>query len=139
MSLAQEVEAYQKFLLKTGFGDRSVLIIKPHPRDSSQKMLALKDAFQNIFDQTIVLSETSLFFMPFEVFFTAAFLNEDFKLTNKVQVFAFSSACLSLKLLFNVPSFIGFGNEITNSFFDRDYAPGRIKHEQDLRTALTKI
>ena len=28
---------------------------------------------------------------------------------------------------------------ITNSFFDRDYAPGRIKHEQDLKMALTRI
>ena len=139
MTLQQEIEAYQKFLMEREIGDRSILIIKPHPRDSSQKILALKDALQELYAQVIVLSETSLFFMPFEVFFTAAFLDESLELTNKVEVFACSSACLSLKLLFNVPSFIGFGSEITNSFFDRDYAPGRIKHEQDLRMALTKI
>ncbi len=139
MTLPQEIEAYQKFLIGKGISDRSILIIKPHPRDSSQKILALKDALQELYAQVIVLSETSLFFMPFEVFFTEAFLDETLELTNKVEVFACSSACLSLKLLFNVPSFIGFGSEITNSFFDRDYAPGRIKHEQDLRTALTKI
>lgn len=139
MSLQQEIEAYRKFLIDMGIEDRSVLIIKPHPRDSSQKMLALKDAFQELFERIIILSETSLFFMPFEAFFTATFLDENLKLTHQVRVFAFSSACLSLKLLFDVPSFIGFGNEITNSFFDRDYAPGRIKHERDLRMALTKI
>lgn len=139
MSLKQEIEAYHQFLMGIGISDRSVLIIKPHPRDSSQKILALKDALQELYAQIIILSETSLFFMPFEVFFTAAFLDKGLKLTNKVEVFACSSACLSLKLLFNLPSFIGFGREITNSFFDRDHAPGRIKHEQDLRMALTKI
>ena len=139
MTLQQEIEAYQQFLRGKGISDRSVLIIKPHPRDSSQKILTLKDTLQELYTQVIVLSATSLFFMPFEVFFTEAFLDESLKLTNKVEVFACSSACLSLKLLFNVPSFIGFGSEITNSFFDQDYAPGRIKHEQDLRTALTKI
>lgn len=139
MTLQQEIEAYQKFLRGKGISDRSILIIKPHPRDSSQKILALQDALEELYAQVIILSETSLFFMPFEVFFTEAFLDESLELTNKVEVFACSSACLSLKLLFNVPSFIGFGSEITNSFFDQDYAPGRIKHEQDLRTALTKI
>lgn len=139
MTVQQEIEAYQKFLRGQGISDRSVLIIKPHPRDSSQKILDLRDALEELYAQVIILSETSLFFMPFEVFFTEAFLDESLQLTNKVEVFACSSACLSLKLLFNVPSFIGFGSEITNSFFDRDYAPGRVKHEQDLRMALTKI
>ena len=139
MSLQQEIEAYRKFLLEVGVSDRSVLIIKPHPRDSSQKMAALKDAFKKLFTQIIVLSDTSLFFLPFEAFFTAAFLDESYELTYKVRVYAFSSACLSLKLLFDVPSYIGFGHTITDSFFDRDHAPGRIKHEQDLRMALTRI
>ena len=139
MSLQQEIAAYQKFLLEVGISDRSVLIIKPHPRDSSQKMAALKDALEKLFTQIVILADTSLFFMPFEAFFTAAFLDESFKLTHKVRVYAFSSACLSLKLLFGVPSYIGFGHEITNSYFDQDHAPGRIKHEQDLRMALTKI
>jgi hypothetical protein len=139
MTLQQEIEAYREFLISTRASDRSILIIKPHPRDSNQKMIALQDTFTELFAQIVILSETSLFFMPFEAFFTAAFLDENLKLTNQVKVFAFSSACLALKLLFNVPSFIGFGSEITNKFFAQDYAPGRIKHEQDLKMALTKI
>ena len=139
MTLSQEVKAYRRFLDSQTIFKSSILIVKPHPRDSSQKMIALQNALQDLYTQIVVLAETNLFFMPFEAFFTAALLDESFRLTNKVEVFAFSSACLSLKLLFDVPSFIGFGNDITNSVFTRDYAPGRIKHERDLRAALTKI
>jgi hypothetical protein len=139
MSLEQEIDAYSKFLNNRNIYQDSVLIIKPHPRDSSQKMLALNQALEQLFTKIFVLSTTSLFFVPFEVFFTAAFLDQNLELTNKVEVFTFSSACLSLKLLFNVPSFVGFGTEITNEFFTQDYAPGRVKHEQDLQAALTKI
>ncbi len=139
MTLPQEIEAYREFFVSTDVSQGSVLIIKPHPRDSRKKMLALSNTFAAYFEHVIILSETSLFFLPFEVFFTAVFLDENLKLTNQVKVFAFSSACLSLKLLFNVASFIGFGHEITRKFFAQDYAPGRIKHEQDLTEALTKI
>ena len=139
MSLEREIDAYSKFFNNRKIERGSVLIIKPHPRDSSQKMTALSQALSKLFKKIFVLTETKLFFIPFEVFFTAAFLDENFKLTNKVEVFAFSSACLSLKLLFNVPSSIGFGTEITNEFFTQDYAPGRVKHERDLQAALTKI
>ena len=150
MRLEQEIEAYREFLLtgqkNSQSGDRdsamspdSILIIKPHPRDSSEKIELLGNSFQDLFSQIIILSEPSLFFIPFEAFFTAAFLDENLKSTNQVTVFAVSSACLSLKLLFDVPSYIGFGSEITNKFFVRDYAPGRLKHERDLKMALTKI
>jgi hypothetical protein len=139
MTLQQEIQAYREFLSGTAVSEGSILIIKPHPRDSSQKIIALSDTFKELFAQIVILSEMSIFFLPFEAFFTAAFLDENLKLTNQVKVFAFSSACLALKLLFNVPSFIGFGSEITNKFFAQDYAPGRIKHEQDLKMALTKI
>ncbi|MGF1588763.1 MAG: polysialyltransferase family glycosyltransferase [Pleurocapsa sp.] len=139
MTLSQEIEAYREFFVSTDVSKHSVLIIKPHPRDSLQKMAALSNTLAVLFEQIIILSETSLFFLPFEAFFTAAFLDENLQLTNQVKVFAFSSACLSLKLLFDVSSFIGFGHEITSKFFAQDYAPGRIKHEQDLTEALTKI
>ncbi|HEY9768135.1 MAG TPA: polysialyltransferase family glycosyltransferase [Coleofasciculaceae cyanobacterium] len=139
MTLQQEIEAYREFFDSIDVSQGSVLIIKPHPRDSLQKMVALSKTLKELFEQIIILSETSFFFLPFEAFFTAAFLDENLKLTNQVRVFAFSSACLSLKLLFNIHSFIGFGNKITSKFFAQDYAPGRIKHEQDLKEALTKI
>ena len=139
MSLEREIDAYRKFFNNRKIARGSVLIIKPHPRDSSQKMVALNQALRELFGKIFVLAEAKLFFIPFEIFFTAAFLDRDLKLTNKVEVFAFSSACLSLKLLFDVPSFVGFGTEITNEFFTQDYAPGRIKHERDLQAALTKI
>ena len=139
MSLEREIDAYSKFFESRKIPPDSVLIIKPHPRDSSQKMAALSIALNKFFHKIFVLADTKLFFIPFEVFFTAAFLDDNLNLTNKVEVFAFSSACLSLKLLFDVPSFVGFGSQITSEFFTQDYAPGRIKHERDLQAALTKI
>ncbi|MFM6249969.1 MAG: hypothetical protein ACKPEQ_12605, partial [Dolichospermum sp.] len=56
-----------------------------------------------------------------------------------IQIFAVSSACLSLKLLFHVPIVVGFGENITPKTFYQDYIQGRLKHERDLNNALQII
>ncbi|MGG6269245.1 polysialyltransferase family glycosyltransferase [Leptolyngbya sp. AN03gr2] len=139
MSQPDELEAYCQFLNSSGIEPNSILVIKPHPRDSVKKLQALKQRCSELFHQVIVLSDPSLFFLPFEVFFLAAFLEPDLSCKHQVQVFAVSSACLSLKLLFQVPSAIGFGEEITTQVFYPHYVAGRLQHEQQLRSAVEQL
>jgi hypothetical protein len=139
MSLKHEIAAYRQFLISEGIKKNTVLVIKPHPRDSKSKIENLAANLSDLFTEVLVLSGTNLFFLPFEIFFTEAFVREDLTLTNQIKVFAVSSACLSLKLLYNLPSIVGFGEQLTPQFFHRDYIAGRLDHELELKLAVEKI
>lgn len=103
ISVDDEIIAYREFLSSQGRED-TVLVIKPHPRDDIKKIERLKHSLADLFNHILVLWEPELFFLPFEVFFLEAFLSDNKILNNSIRVFAVSSACISLKLLFNVPS-----------------------------------
>lgn len=139
MTQDDEISAYRQFLISCGISSNSVLVIKPHPRDDISKLYALKDALADLFSQVLILSEPELFFLPFEVFFLAAFPQILSETKTDITVFAVSSACLSLKLLFNVSSFIGFGHELTSRYFNPAYCAARLEHEQVLVQALQQL
>ncbi|MEC4885915.1 MAG: polysialyltransferase family glycosyltransferase [Scytonema sp. PMC 1070.18] len=139
MSMDNEIAAYKKFLMTEKIDPDSVLVLKPHPRDSEVKIRKLENTLADLYTEVVTLSKQNLFFLPFEVFFMAAFLNSDLTFTNKLRVFAVSSACLSLSLLFNVPCVVGFGEQITSSTFYENYVGSRLQHEQDLRVAIDAI
>ncbi len=139
MSLENEIAAYRQFLISEGIEEKTVLAIKPHPRDDSSKIEQLASALSDLFVEVLILSEPTLFFLPFEVFFAEAFVQPDLTLTNRIKVFAVSSACLSLKLLYNLPAIVGFGEQITPQVFYKNYAAGRLKHELELKSAIKKI
>lgn len=139
MSLENEIAAYRQFLISEGIEENTVLAIKPHPRDDNSKIQKLASALSDLFVEVLILSEPTLFFLPFEVFFAEAFVQPDLTLTNQIKVFAVSSACLSLKLLYNLPSIVGFGEQITPQVFYKNYAAGRLEHELELRSAIKNI
>lgn len=142
MAYDDELTAYFKLLSAANLAPGTVLLIKPHPRDSFKKIQQLQERLSGFFADVIVLAEPELFFLPFEIFFQRVFLCPDSCLDHNVksvQVFAVSSACLGLKLLFDVPSTVGFGPEITSSLFCKDYIAGRLAHEHDLTTAIQAI
>lgn len=142
MSCKQELSAYVQFLSFAHLTADTVLIIKPHPRDDLQKIEQLRSQLSELFSQVIILSQPELFFLPFEVFFLKAFMSSDVlpqPAVPSIQVFGVSSACLSLKLLFQVPSVVGFGENITPKTFYQDYIQGRLEHERDLNKALQII
>ncbi|WP_322505923.1 hypothetical protein [Chroococcidiopsis cubana] len=56
-----------------------------------------------------------------------------------IKIFAFSSACLSLKFLFNLPCIIGFGSEIIHQSFYDEQVNKRIQHELELNYLLQQI
>ena len=139
MSEEDEINAYRQFLNSQKIEPNTILLIKPHPRDGNIKIQKLQSALSDLFTNILVLSEPHLFFLPFEILFAQVFLQSDMSVRENIRVLTVSSACLSLKLLFNVPCVVGFGEEITPQFFYENYVDGRLEHEQYLKAAIEKI
>ena len=142
MAYDDELTAYLGFLKAANLASGTVLLLKPHPRDDLKKIQQLQERLLGFFADVIVLAEPELFFLPFEIFFKRVFFcSESLPCSNvqSVQVFAVSSACLGLKLLFDVPSTVGFGPEITSRLFYKSYVDGRLAHEHDLSAAIHAI
>ena len=138
MSEEDEINAYRQFLSSQKIEPNTILLIKPHPRDGNIKIQRLQSAISDLFANILVLSEPHLFFLPFEILFAQVFLQSDMSVRDNIKVLTVSSACLSLKLLFNVPCVVGFGEEITTQVFYENYADGRLEHEKDLKVAIEK-
>lgn len=139
MSLDNEIAAYREFLETQGIDNNSILLIKPHPRDSKAKILKLKSALSDLYADIVLLTEDFLFYLPFELLFIEVFLNPDRPQTQSPKIFTFSSASLTLELILNVQCVVGFGSEIVNKFFYPDHASDRIKHEADLLSTIGEI
>ena len=138
MSEEDEINAYRQFLSSQKIEPNTILLIKPHPRDGNIKIQKLQSALSDLFTNILVLSEPHLFFLPFEILFAQVFLQSDMSVRENIRVLTVSSACLSLKLLFNVPCVVGFGEEITPNFFYENYVVGRLEHEAYLKKAIHK-
>lgn len=137
MSVGNEIAAYREYLIEQEIPSNSILLIKPHPRDSQLKIRQLKFALSDLYSEIFLLSEGSLFYAPFEIFFMRLFPN-----SNRIaapKIFAFSSACLTLEFLFKAECHVGFSEEIVKKYFYSDQVANRIKHEADLKSALQEI
>lgn len=139
MSVENELAAYVEFLKAAECAPDTVLVVKPHPRDGAEKIGRLKSAVGGLFSEVIVLDEAEMFFLPFEIFLLRVFTGAGGEVSPGVKVVTFSTACLSLALLFDLEPLIGFGPELVNEYFYEDYAPGRVRHERDLRLAVRRI
>jgi hypothetical protein len=139
MSEENEIAAYQEFLKSHKREDSVILIMKPHPRDSPVKIDKLQSTLNELFSEVIVISELSWFFLPFELFLMEVFLDKNLVPYCDVKIFTFSSACLSLKFLFNLPCTVGFGSAITNKLFYGEQVTKRIQHELELESLLQLI
>ena len=137
LSQQDEIFAYREFLISHGIRSNNVLLIKPHPRDDIHKIQLLKAELSDLYQKVIIIEQPELFFLPFEILFLQTF--SEILSSVEIRVFAVSSACLSLKLLFDVPSFIGFGDELTLRLFDPDYAEARSEHEKILLQAIARL
>lgn len=138
MPLEQEIAAYREFLLTQGIPKNSILLIKPHPRDSKQKILQMQSSLSDLYTKVVLLNEDFLFYLPFEVLFMELFLSADAQ-SHRPQIFTFSSASLTLEFLFDVECIVGFGKEIVNKYFYPEHIEGRIKHEADLQTTIGEV
>lgn len=132
---SREIQAYYEFLKSHEILPNSILLIKPHPRDDPKKIEKLREVCSSLYREVIVLTDPNLFFLPFEVFFLKALS----QYSQNIRVFAVSSAFLSLQLLFDTPSFIGFGSDLTTRSFDPDFITARLEHEQTLHEAFDRL
>jgi hypothetical protein len=138
MSLENEITAYREFLEAQEITKNSILLIKPHPRDSKIKLLKLKSALSDLYSSIFVL-DGILFYLPFEIFFMEVFLNPDSTKVSIPKIFTFSSACLSLEFLFNVQCNVGFGSNIVKKYFYKEHVSSRLNHEATLLSTIWEI
>ncbi|MES1021711.1 polysialyltransferase family glycosyltransferase [Gloeocapsa sp. BRSZ] len=138
MGIEQEIEAYREFLLAQGIPNNSILLIKPHPRDSKEKILQMQSSLNDLYAKIILLNEDFLFYLPFEVLFMELFLF-DFTQSHRPKIFTFSSASLTLEFLFDVECIVGFGKEVIEKYFYPEHMEGRIKHEADLQSTINEV
>jgi hypothetical protein len=139
MPLEQEIEAYRKFVISQQIPEDSILLIKPHPRDSKQKILQLKSSLKYLYSKIFLLNEDFLFYLPFEVLFMELFIASELSQSQAPKIFTFSSACLTLEFLFDAECIVGFGKEIVEKYFYPEHIEGRIKHEADLRSTISEV
>ena len=139
MTVEDELDAYLLFLAGAQCPRDAVLVVKPHPRDGAEKIRRLKSAVGGLFSEVIVLDEPEQFFLPFEIFLLRAFTGGGGEVSRGVRVVTFSTACLSLALLFNLEPLVGFGPGLVEGYFKEEHAPGRVRHERDLRLAIRRI
>lgn len=139
MPLEKEITAYREFLASQKIAQNSILLIKPHPRDSKQKIAQLQSALSDLYLEVIPLIEDFLFYLPFEVLFMELFLRSDLTKLQNPKIFTFSSASLTLEFLFDADCIIGFGHEIVNKYFYAEHIDTRLKHESDLLTTTKEV
>ncbi|PPS43576.1 polysialyltransferase family glycosyltransferase [Chroococcidiopsis sp. TS-821] len=139
MPVEKEIKAYREFLLTQGIPSNSILLIKPHPRDSKEKILQLQSELNDLYAKIILLNEEFLFYLPFEVLFMELFLKFDLTQSQTPKIFTFSSACLTLEFLFVAECIVGFGKEIVEKYFYPEHREGRIKHEVDLQSTISEV
>lgn len=139
ISTENEIAAYREFLINQGIRSDEVLLIKPHPRNSREKLLQLKSNLSDLYANVILLAEDFLFYLPFELIFMVVFLNSESVNLQNPRVFTFSSACLTLEFVFDTRCTLGFDSDIVRQFFYPDHVESRIQHEADLLSTIQEI
>ena len=136
MSLESELAAYRELFGKLGFSKQSRLLIKPHPRDSSEKIALLRQAAEPFFSGTLALDDEPLFCLPFELFLLGALLDEKGVRLGPLEIIAGSTAAISIHRLFGLKPRLAFGADLARKYFYPHYAEQRLRHEKDLALAL---
>lgn len=138
MSVDNELTAYVKYLEKLD-RDGSVIVVKPHPRDSAGKIERLREQLRALGAEVVLLDDPELFFLPFEIVLKRVWAGEDGRISSDVRIVTLSTACLSLALLYDLEPLVGFGDDLVTEYFFAPYIPGRLRHERDLRRAIQRI
>jgi hypothetical protein len=134
MEQTAEVDGYLRMIRQRAIQAGSLLLIKPHPRDSYEKLDVLRKACTPFFDDIVAIAEPRSFYLPFESIFLR-YLNAASQ-EGRVRVIATSSACISLEYLFGQPCELGFGDQIVESDFHPLWQKLRMRHERDLESLM---
>jgi hypothetical protein len=135
MTVESEIAAYQELV---GDGCASVLVLKPHPRDSREKIQSLRNVLAARFQKMIVLDDPQSFYLPFESVFDR-FLFTGVREGDRPQVLCTSSACLAFELVYGISCRLGFGEQAVPKYFRQAWIPHRLRHERDLQEVVSEI
>jgi hypothetical protein len=138
MALAGEVEACVAAAAAQGGGPRSVLVIKPHPRDSHEKIRLIAERAAEHFAAVVPLADPWTFHLPFESVYDRWFLRNE-RVRAMTRVVCTSSAGLSLESLYDQPVEVAFGERVSRRLFDPKWRTLRRRHEADLRRIIAGI
>jgi len=136
MPLSAETTGYVKMVRQSEPTHNTLVVIKPHPRDSERKLQAVTASLEQ---QCRVVSLTGppTAYLPFEVILSR--LVDDERVTRSTLTgLCVSTACLALEYLYGVRCEVGFGDRDAAGF-GRPWRRQRAQHEHDLRQALDRI
>ena len=133
MTLDGELDAYDELIrAETG----TALVLKPHPRDSQQKIQQLRKRLSGRFRELVVLDNPHSFYLPFESVFDRFLWN---KTPSAPRVICTSSACLSFEALYGIHCRLGFGEQAVRKYFRPEWVSHRLVHERDLLAVVHDI
>jgi len=138
MTLAGEVECCIDSVLEEGGGPGSLLVIKPHPRDSHEKITRLAAEVRRSFAEVVTLDDRWMFHLPFESIFIRYFPAHS-RIRAATRVVCTSSAALSLEHLYGQECTLGFGPRAVRRCFAHNWRALRLRHEADLAKAVERI
>lgn len=138
MRLAEEVEACVAAAAAAGGGAGTLLVVKPHPRDSREKIRLLSAAAARHFAAVVPLDAPWTFHLPFESIYDRWFLRDE-RVRQATRVVCTSSAGLSLEALYDQPVDVLFGAPIVRRLFAHNWRSLRVRHEADLRRIIGEI
>jgi hypothetical protein len=138
MSLEAELDGYAELLSRLPQGPETTLIVKPHPRDSHEKIARLMDAMSDRYGNETALSDPWTFYLPFESLYSKYFAS-DSNAKSKVHVATVSSACISLEYLYGQACSLGFGAAVVDNSFVPMWQERRKVHEVDLQKIIYRI
>ncbi len=138
MSLPSELKCCIDQVCGQRDSENALLIIKPHPRDSKEKIAALQTEAYKHFRSVVTLDDPWTFFVPFESIF-ARFIASNPRFARSTRVVCSSSVCVSLELLYRQHCELGFGTENVQKHFAVAWQKLRLRHEEDLIRLIAKI
>jgi hypothetical protein len=138
MRLSEEVDACVTAAAAVGGGAGSLLVVKPHPRDSRDKVRLIADAASRRFAAVVTLDAPWTFYLPFESVYDRWFLRDE-RVRRVTRVVCTSSAGLSLEALYEQPVEVLFGERMVRRLFAHNWRSLRVRHEADLRRIITEI
>lgn len=136
MTYDNELKAY-KLAVETYSKPGSLLVIKPHPRDDSRKLVNIRKHFAAAGYKVIVMDDLEYFYTPFE-FFLIQLRSQYPEVLLNSTIICTSSSCLGIFSVLGIKPVVAFGEENVKRFFEPAQVNNRISHEKDLVRSMSK-
>jgi hypothetical protein len=138
MSLPGEIDSYCQLVREASPAPSTAVIIKPHPRDSREKILAVCARLRRTYAHVLTLDAPVTFYAPLEAL-VSRWVRTIPRFHQKTTMVCVSSSCLGLEYLYGCRTVLGFGPQRVEAHFAADWRTVRLQHERDLASALNQV